>query len=176
MTAPLDTAEALRSLKPTSGLVVLMCGLAGSGKTTFSKQLELKGFKRLSIDEEVWKTFGRFGVDYDASEYPRCLEATRKVMTRSLIEAMGSKRPTVVDSAFWNRASRDEHKALIEEYGCAWKVVYLKADPEVLRRRLAQRSDRFDANAAFPVTDDLLDRFLSSFEEPADEGEMVVSA
>lgn len=35
-------------------LVVMMCGVAGSGKTTFSKKLEKEGFVRLSIDEEIW--------------------------------------------------------------------------------------------------------------------------
>jgi signal recognition particle GTPase len=33
--------------------VVLMCGLAGSGKTTYATQLEVQGYVRLSIDEEV---------------------------------------------------------------------------------------------------------------------------
>ena len=35
-------------------LVVLMCGIAGSGKTTLSQNLEKHGYVRLSIDEEVW--------------------------------------------------------------------------------------------------------------------------
>lgn len=37
-------------------LVVMMCGVAGSRKTTFSQQLEKGGFLRLSIDEEIWTT------------------------------------------------------------------------------------------------------------------------
>jgi predicted kinase len=82
----------------------------------------------------------------------------------------------VVDSAFWNRAARDEYKALIEARGGAWRLVYLKATPELLRQRLAGRSRRFDANAQFPVTDAMLDRFLGAFEEPAGEGEMAVEA
>ncbi len=47
-----------------TALVVLMCGIAGSGKTTFSQRLEEQGFIRLSIDEEVWNTHGRYGIDY----------------------------------------------------------------------------------------------------------------
>ncbi|WP_255398301.1 AAA family ATPase [Salirhabdus sp. Marseille-P4669] len=43
-------------------LVIMMCGVAGSGKTTFSQQLEKEGFIRLSIDEEIWATKGRYGV------------------------------------------------------------------------------------------------------------------
>jgi len=32
----------------------------------------------------------------------------------------------------------------------------------------------FDANAAFPITDELLDKYLDSFEEPQGEGEELV--
>jgi len=66
--------------------VVLMCGLAGSGKTTYSKELETRGYVRLSVDEEVWERFGRFGVDYDASLY----EAHSAVARRSLDERLTS--------------------------------------------------------------------------------------
>jgi adenylate kinase family enzyme len=43
-----------------------MCGVAGSGKTTFSQQLEKEGFVRLSIDEEIWITNGHYGIDIPA--------------------------------------------------------------------------------------------------------------
>lgn len=43
-------------------LIVLMCGIAGSGKTTFSQKIEPYGFTRLSIDEEVWAVLGRNGI------------------------------------------------------------------------------------------------------------------
>lgn len=50
-------------------LVIMMCGVAGSGKTTFAQQLEKAGFKRLSIDEEIWTVHGRYGIDYPAEKY-----------------------------------------------------------------------------------------------------------
>ena len=40
---------------PQKPLVVMMCGVAGAGKTTLAKQLEAAGYLRLSIDEEVWR-------------------------------------------------------------------------------------------------------------------------
>lgn len=50
-------------------LVVMMCGVAGSGKTTFAQQLEEAGFIRLSIDEEIWAINGRYGIDYPTEKY-----------------------------------------------------------------------------------------------------------
>ena len=32
--------------------VIMMCGICGSGKTTYAKQKEKEGYVRLSIDEE----------------------------------------------------------------------------------------------------------------------------
>lgn len=52
MEAYLDGLLKQKKLKP---LIIMMCGVAGSGKTTFSLELEKVGFVRLSIDEEIWK-------------------------------------------------------------------------------------------------------------------------
>lgn len=49
--------------EPDQPVIVLMCGIAGSGKTTFSKNIaETLGYTRLSIDEEVWSVNGRYGI------------------------------------------------------------------------------------------------------------------
>ncbi|WP_224773311.1 MULTISPECIES: hypothetical protein [Bacillaceae] len=40
--------------------------------------------------------------------------------------------------------------------------------------KLIQRSQRFDANAAFPITEDILTSFLIAFEVPKGEGEIVI--
>lgn len=50
-------------------LIIMMCGVAGSGKTTFAQRLETEGFVRLSIDEEIWKVNGRYGIDYPVEKY-----------------------------------------------------------------------------------------------------------
>ena len=175
MTAGVDSERALALLDPSPGLVVLMCGLAGSGKTTFSEQLEAKGFLRLSMDEEVWNA-GRFGLDFPAEDYPKKLDAARTVLRRRLVEALERRTPAVVDSAFWNRAARDDYKGLVERGGGSWRLIYLEAGPDLLRARLRERSGRFDANAQFEVTDTMLERFRQSFETPVGEGELVVAA
>ncbi len=80
----------------------------------------------------------------------------------------------VVDFSFWQRASGDRYKRLVETTGGTWRLVHLKVDPELLRKRLDTRAERFDANAAFPITQDILAAYLAGFEEPRGEGEEVI--
>lgn len=47
----------------------MMCGVCGSGKTTFAKKKEKEGFIRISIDEEMWRLYGARGVDYPNDNY-----------------------------------------------------------------------------------------------------------
>jgi len=155
--------------------VVLLCGVAGSGKTTYAQQLELKGYVRLSIDEEVWARFGRYGIDDDPADYARLSAAAEVVLRERLVTLIRQGRDVVVDFSFWQRASRDRYKRLVASAGGAWRLIYLQVDPAVLRQRLEERAERFDANAAFPITQDTLAVYLAGFEEPQDEGEDVIS-
>lgn len=155
-------------------LVVLMCGIAGSGKTTFSQQLEKDGYVRLSIDEEVWSINGRYGIDYTVEKYRGYLDEAHIRLRNKLVELIRDKQKVVVDSSFWSRPERDEFKRLIENSGGKWRLIYLKVHPDELRKRLKIRSQRFDANAAFEITEEILTTFLNGFEEPRDEGEIVI--
>jgi predicted kinase len=162
--------------RPGQPEVVLMCGIAGSGKTTYAKDLEAKGYVRLSVDEEIWHRFGRYGVDYEADEYERHTEVAREAVRERLLSLLAEGRDVVVDSSFWRRSRRQEFKQLVEQAGGRWRLVYLRADPALLRVRLRERVERFDANAAFPITEELLARYLESFEPPSGEGEELIVA
>jgi predicted kinase len=162
-----------RLTDPTSE-VVLMCGIAGSGKTTYAQDLERHGFRRLSVDEEVWRRFGQHGVDFPASDYDRLSALAEADLQTRLLTFLAQGQNVVIDLSFWQRAARDRYKRLIEQAGGTWRLVYLKVEPGELRRRLAHRRARVDANAAFPITDEILDHYLTSFEEPRGEGEEIV--
>ncbi|GMK37357.1 hypothetical protein PCCS19_04100 [Paenibacillus sp. CCS19] len=176
MTEPLDLAKLIdRERDGDHSVVILMCGIAGSGKTTLSQQLaEQQGYSRLSIDEEVWRTYGRYGVDYPIEQYRAKLDAAHQRLFARLIALIQAKKHVIVDSSFWNRRERDRYKQLIEEAGGRWRLLYLRVPPDELRRRLKVRSERFDANAAFPITEELLTTFINGFEEPSGEGEIII--
>ncbi|MGM0751703.1 MAG: AAA family ATPase [Bacillota bacterium] len=154
-------------------LVVMMCGVAGSGKTTFSQQLEKNGFVRLSIDEEIWATYGRYGIDFPMEKVEEYKKEAERKLRNELVKFIQDKKQVVIDFSFWDRARRDQYKQLIEKSGGKWKLIYLKVSPDDLRERLKIRNKRFDANA-FPITEELLTSYLNGFEIPNGEGEMVI--
>jgi predicted kinase len=154
-------------------LVVMMCGVAGSGKTTFSQRLEKEGFVRLSIDEEIWATKGRYGVDFPIKKIEEYKKQAERTLRTRVIKLIQEKKQVVIDFSFWDRARRERYKKLIENSGGNWKLIYLKVHPDDLRKRLALRNQRFDANS-FPISEELLTSYLEGFEIPEGEGEIVV--
>ncbi|WP_201714628.1 AAA family ATPase [Rossellomorea arthrocnemi] len=163
--------------KTLNPLIIMMCGVAGSGKTTLAQQLEKEeGFVRLSIDEEVWKVNGRYGIDYPVEKYGDYQVEAERRLRNQLIRLIKDKRKVVIDLSFWQKSIRDGYKQLIEEAGGEWKLIYLNISPEIIRKRLDVRSKRFDANAAFPITENTLTSYLNGFEVPSHEGEIVIES
>ncbi|EIV96619.1 AAA family ATPase [Frankia sp. QA3] len=66
----MDDADLLPDLTER-GLVVMMCGLSGSGKSTYARALERRGYTRLSIDELVWEWIGHDAADLDPARCRR---------------------------------------------------------------------------------------------------------
>ncbi|MBN9653415.1 ATP-binding protein [Halobacillus sp. GSS1] len=154
-------------------LVVMMCGVAGSGKTTFSQQLEKEGFVRLSIDEEIWAAKGRYGIDFPIEKFEEYKKDAESKLRNLLIKLIHDKQQVVIYFSFWDRIRRDQYKKIIEDSGGKWKLIYLKVHPDDLRERLKLRNKRFDANS-FPISEELLTSYLKGFEIPNGEGEIVI--
>lgn len=163
----------LRDRNDITPLVVIMCGLAGSGKTTFSQRLEKEGFVRLSIDEEIWATNGRWGIDFPMDKFEEYRKEAERKLRNRLIKLIHDKQQVVIDFSFWDRVRRNDYKNLIERSGGKWKLIYLKVHPNDLRERLKIRNKNFDANS-FPISEELLTSYLSGFEVPNGEGEIVI--
>ena len=65
--------------------VIMMCGVCGSGKTTYAKKKEKEGYIRLSIDEEMWKLHGKKGVDYPDSQYEELSEKIEAALRKKML-------------------------------------------------------------------------------------------
>lgn len=149
--------------------LVLMCGLAGAGKSTYARALEAAGSVRFSIDAEAWRSGYA-----DAAAIPADLAAGIRDRQRGEIAAaLDDGRDVVVDYSFHARAQRDEYRRLGRAHGAEVEVVHLASDPDVLRQRLAAR--RGSGPDDFTVDPGLLETYLAGFEAPGpDERDVTV--
>ena len=156
-------------------VVYLLCGFVGSGKTTYARRLEARGVVRLSIDERVFHQHGRHGVDYPEHEYPAHADAATNELDDRLTELLTEGRSVVLDYGLWSKEDRDWYKRLAEKHGARWKLLYFRADPGLLRRRLEERNRRSDGDPnALRVEKRHFAEFLTRFDPPSGEGEDIV--
>ncbi|QSY49855.1 ATP-binding protein [Streptomyces griseocarneus] len=152
---------------------VLLVGITGSGKTTLAQALAERGMIRLSVDEEVHRLHGRYGVDYPEHTYFERERPVVEAVRRRLAEHLAAGHDVVLDHGLWLRTDRDAWKKLVEAAGGRWRLVYLPIEKDELLRRLATRNEREDANA-LTVSPQALDDFFARFEPPADDEQAVV--
>lgn len=128
---------------------------------------------KFSIDEYVYSLHGRSITNMPEHEYIEIYRVARIELDKQLAEAIQQNHTIVVDYGFWTRKGRDYYKRLIEKNGGEWKLIYLKASPKVLLKRLKERNKQTHANA-FPVSEEKLQEYIARFEEPNGEGEEII--
>ncbi|GLF94049.1 AAA family ATPase [Streptomyces yaizuensis] len=154
-------------------LAVLLAGLTGSGKTTVAQTLTRHGYVRLSVDEEVHRLHGRYGVDYPEHTYFERERPAVETIRERFTKELQAGNDVVLDHGLWRRTDRDAWREAARQAGGHPVVVYLPADRDELLRRLAERNQREDANA-LTVTPEALDDFFARFDTPAEDEEVIV--
>nr|WSZ99451.1 ATP-binding protein [Streptomyces sp. NBC_00857] len=147
-------------------LAVLLAGLTGSGKTTLARALAERGFTRLSVDEEVHRLHGRYGIDYPEDTYFARERPALATIRAQFTATLNAGRDVVLDHGLWRREDRDAWKEAARTAGGLPVLIHLPATRTELLLRLTQRNQRADANA-LAVTPEALDDFLGRFEAPA---------
>jgi predicted kinase len=148
-----------------TGRLILLCGLAGAGKTTLAKRLEADGAVRMCPDE--WLVALGFDIyDRDAREAVNDLQWA---MARTLVV----RGVTVVDeSGVWLRRERDDRRAWARAHGIAVELRFLDAPVEVLTARVAERNRTLPAGA--PHIDPALVAFWDDRIERPDADELAL--
>ena len=156
-------------MKPT---VYMMLGVPGSGKTTFSKQLQSRlELPRFAIDEEYSKLGGdlhdhRWNKDLAEQAGEHIKQQTKKLVAEG--------QSVILDLCPWIKARRDEYRKYVDSIGASCHIYYFEVDKEELLRRLDKRNE--SSEDYHIVSPDMLDAFISEFDKPINEDvELVIS-
>lgn len=124
-----------------TGRLILLCGIAGAGKTTTAKQLEKRGAIRMCPDE--W--LASLGFDIYDADARASVGTLQWQFTQTLLE-LGL---TVVDeSGVWRREERDLRRRWAHDHGHAVELRFLDAPVDVLTERVAERNRSLPDGAA----------------------------
>ncbi|KAJ5519698.1 hypothetical protein N7463_000151 [Penicillium fimorum] len=179
-----DTPEALspfirRTDSDPRPIVMMTCGLAGSGKSSLSKWVLANhpSFERLSIDSYIYTKYGLYGVDYPNDKYQEYQDEAESALRSYLVRLLRQgSQDVILDFSFAFQETRDEWKSLIEGSGGRWVLAYLDVGVDELRRRVRARNQLTvkDGDSAFFVTNEILESYIAGFERPTGEGEVVL--
>jgi hypothetical protein len=140
----------------------LICGLPGSGKTTFALRLEQElPALRLTPDEWMARIVGD-GHDEAARA---AVEAVQEDLAH---RAMELGLDVILENGFWSKAERDGFRQRAATQGNAVKIHFLDVPLEELSRRLDARNASLPPNT-FRVTRQQLESWWKIFDRPTAE-------
>jgi predicted kinase len=142
--------------------VVFMCGPAGSGKSTYARQLEAQGMTRLSFDVELWHR----GITTTPAP-PEVLDEVEAVLRARLLELVDAGTDVVLDFSFWSRRMREQYRALLEPTGVIPETVYLAVDRETVLHRVRARRGRHPDDHV--LSDEVVLQYFDHFEPPTSQ-------
>lgn len=153
--------------------VVLLCGVSGSGKTWFARQLEARGFIRLSADRYLWGICGPEFASWPLHRQRQAFMEASVALEHALEETVAAGKKVVVDSTLCKRIKRDSLRRVCAGAGVAPLFVWFDVPLPVLRRRLAQRRGSGPDDQI--VSPEQVENFFRGFERPeADETDVIV--
>ncbi|HBM14792.1 MAG TPA: hypothetical protein DD381_00350 [Lentisphaeria bacterium] len=146
--------------------IYLVAGQIGSGKTTFSKELESRtGAFRFSPDEWMLKLCpGEIRNEEFDHYFFICCEIAWK-LTKKLSE---KGLDIILDFGFWNRELRDKYIQRIIGIGAEYKLYYVYCPEETIRERIKARNESLP-NDCFRISDEAFNFFSPGFQPPSED-------
>ena len=146
----------------------MICGISGSGKTVFSKNLELFGVPRISIDEELWPDYYVLGALVSDEHRDFLYKQAMERIFAKVRNFCAEKRDCSVDMPFCKRQQRENFRAHVENCGGEAVLVWINTDLPVLKTRISDRAGKNGPNN-LPVSEDEIDMYWKGFQRPTNE-------
>jgi predicted kinase len=155
--------------QPTAHLVH---GFVCAGKTTLARRLE-RQFRAVRFTHDEWMN-RLYGPNPPAEQFAELYAQVDALIWQCAKQVLACGVDVILDHGFWSRESRDEARSRLEELG-ARAVLYNVTCPEdVMRRRLAVRTNRLPEDSLW-INEQAFELFKRRFEPlAADEARVLV--
>lgn len=148
----------------------LICGMAGSGKTTLAKQLELTCHAiRLCPDEWIKQLIKN---EHDKDELDRLRDPVEKLQWSIGQNLLHLETNVILENGFWSKEERLSYNTTAKEIGANVELRYLDVSEAELWHRIEKRN-LDPKNDSFLITRDELKEWISWF-TPPDETEFTM--
>ena len=151
---------------------VIMCGISGSGKTHYARQLEREGYVRISTDNLIWEKVGSGLYELSKEDQKELFKECNQEIRTQLVRLLQSGQKVVVDATHCKRSVRNEVRNICERVKVKPVFIFCSAEKEELWRRLSLRK----GNGAdeLIVTKEQLYEYWNGFERPQkDESDFI---
>ncbi len=148
--------------------VHIMCGLPGTGKSSYARKLATdKDAVLFSLDE--WMT-DLLGDSYKNTEFERFVLPCQKMIWRASLPLLDREIEFVYDFAIYSKKGRKELFDKIRGYGAEAIIYYFNIPHETCKERLRRRGVSKTVHEAV-VTPEQFDKLVTYFVPPSeDEG------
>lgn len=143
--------------------VYLLCGLPGSGKSTFAQNFAKKNHvATYSSDEWIIRLFGR---NFSSDKFAEYQQVARQKILDDAAQKLNQNMNVVLDFGFWKKSDRLAYIQWAKEHHATPYIYYFEEDFKTLSGRLNRRNQEL-SNPSLIVTDEMLKKFTDEFEVP----------
>jgi predicted kinase len=139
----------------------LIHGFIGSGKTTYSTQLEndLPAL-RFSIDEWMIALYGQ---DPPESDFEKYYNRTADLIWNVAIRALELGQDVILDFGFWSREGRDGARERLSRVGIGFVFYHVTCSDEAMEARTLSRTEAMPKHALY-INKEAIDSLRERFE------------
>jgi predicted kinase len=152
------------------GVVHLICGSTGAGKTTYARRLaEAEGAVRFSIDEWMSALFWMDAPDpFPPTWAMERVERCAAQMWKTAVEICACGAPCVLEIGLTTAAKRAHYAGLAREAGLEVRLHLVDAPVEVRWARVQARNAANEGQLPFMVTREMFDFVEGMWESPSE--------
>ena len=145
--------------------VYFLCGLAAAGKTSLAKKLASeKDAVRFTLDERM---IAKYDYTIYDPQYGPLATKEKELIWEEAQDFLANGRDVILDWSLWSKKARVEWPQRVLAAGYDYRLYYLDASLEILRRRLSKRNTENNSRTHY-ISIAELERFSNIFEAPTE--------